>query len=84
MTRQQPVTRKSRATGYEVTVGHAHDVGLEYERGYVVWYTICEAHAECCGHDTYRTARWMAADPTAWCETCADNDNTIGGTGDVA
>lgn len=84
MTRQQPVTRRCRLTGNQVTVGHANDVGLEYEKGYLVWYTICEQHSECCGHESYRMARWMAADPTAWCETCAAENVTTGADRDVA
>jgi hypothetical protein len=69
MTRQAPVTRRSRQTGHLVTVGHYEDVGLEGDAN-CVWYTICDEHAECVGHDTYRLARDHAPYPIYWCEQC--------------
>jgi hypothetical protein len=70
--RSAPVTRRNRQTGFEVTVGHAHDVGLEFEQGEVHWYSICEEHGSCLGHRTRRLAEEWAALPWGWCEFCAD------------
>jgi hypothetical protein len=36
------------------------------------WLTICDEHATVCSHSTHRLARDHAADPSQWCEPCAD------------
>lgn len=70
--RSAPKTRMNQKIGVEVTVGHAHDVGLEYEQGEVHWYSICDEHGSCLGHRTRRLAEEWAALPWGWCEFCAD------------
>lgn len=70
--RSAPVTRRNRETGFEVTVGHAFDVGLEYEQGEVHWYTICEEHSSCVGHRTKQLANDFASTPWSFCEQCEE------------
>ena len=68
--RAAPKTRMNQTIGVEVTVGHAEDVGLEFEQGHVHYYSICEEHGSCLGHVTRRTAESFAAVPWEWCEFC--------------
>lgn len=65
-------TSRCRKTGTNVTVGRAEDLGLD--PGETPWFTVCEEHNTCCGHDTGALARSHAADPTLWCEECPDSD----------
>lgn len=67
-----PTTRRNRQTGTQVTVGHAHDVGLEYEPNYLVYYTICEDHDSIVGHETKSLANSHASVPAEWCDCCAE------------
>lgn len=73
-TEMQITTRKNRQTGTHVTVIHADDTGLELEPGAVVWYTICEEHNQCVGHETKALATSWASEPLTWCEVCNGND----------
>lgn len=70
--RSQPKSRINRTTGVEVTVGHAHDLGLEYEQGEIHWYSICETHHYLVGHRTKRLAEDHASSPWSFCEKCEE------------
>lgn len=67
-------TTRARQTGRPITVGHADVLGLGNEDGQTAWYTICDDHAQCVGHETLALARAFAADPLTWCEVCNGND----------
>lgn len=72
--RSLPVTHKNRITGYPVTIGHAHDLGLCDGEGAnpTNWYTICEEHGHCIGHPTRSIALIWFAHPDEWCEPCME------------
>jgi len=65
--RAPPKTRKCRATGFKVTVGHAEDLGLDPDGGN--WYVLCEEHGSVCNFETRAAADRHAPEP-AWCEDC--------------
>lgn len=67
------VTRIARQTGRPVTVGSAVDLGLDPgDHGETKWYTICDDHAHCIGHETLRLALAHSSDPLGWCEACME------------
>ena len=70
--RSRPKSRINRTTGVEVTVGHAHDLGLEYEQGEIHWYSVCETHHYLVGHRTKQNAEAFASEPWSFCEQCEE------------
>lgn len=64
------VERRRRWNGVTVSVYNARQAGLDEDGG--CWYTMCDEHDACCGHQTLRDARVMAAEPETWCEDCGD------------
>ena len=68
--RAAPKTRMNKVIGIEITVGHALDLGLEFEQGHVHYYCLCEEHGSCVGHRTRRDAEEWAAAPWEWCDEC--------------
>jgi hypothetical protein len=67
-------TTIARQTGRAITVGHADDLGLDADGGATRWYTICDDHDQCVGHETLELARSWASEPMTWCEVCNGND----------
>lgn len=68
--RAAPKTRMNKVIGIEITVGHAIDLGLEFEQGHLHYYCLCEEHGSCVGHRTRRDAEEWAAAPWDWCDEC--------------
>ena len=68
--RSRPKSRINKTTGVEVTVGHAHDLGFEYEQGEIHWYSVCETHNYLVGHRTKQIAEAFASQPWSFCEEC--------------
>lgn len=46
--------------------------GAEVEGDLTGWYTQCLEHGACVQHPTRRIATQWMADPTVWCERCAE------------
>lgn len=64
------ITRIARQTKTPVTVVSAEAEGLDACGGACKWYTICDVHSECIGHETKALAISHASDPLGWCEQC--------------
>ena len=62
--------RRNRQTGHMIGIydGIAADMDTAAGR----WQTVCEEHNTICSHATLTLARYHAADPTGWCEPCAE------------
>lgn len=71
-TKDAPVTRKARSTGTQVTVCTAEDAGAGFdgETEGLRWYTVCDTHGYCVGHETKKLALSWASSPEGWCEEC--------------
>ena len=71
---------KARSTGTLVTLVDAYEAGYEtpipgapHSQQPPRWYTVCEDHDSCVGHDTQSVARsWLSA-PEQWCELCQED-----------
>jgi hypothetical protein len=70
-TKDAAITRRCRLTGTKITVCTAEDAGAGHdgETEGLPWYTVCETHSTCVGHETKTLALSHAAMP-AWCEEC--------------
>lgn len=67
-------TRTRRATGNDVTVGRATELGLDPCGGDCKWYAVCEEHSQLVGFATRAQAERHAVVPS-WCSECrAEHD----------
>lgn len=66
--------RIARSTGTLVVVVDGFEQGLESpdDRYAPRWFTMCDDHGTCCGHDTLALATSHASAPEGWCEDCTD------------
>lgn len=65
----------ARETGTLVVVVSADDFGLDPGiDGETKWYTICDDHDQCVGHETLATAKYHSSNPIGWCEVCNGTD----------
>jgi hypothetical protein len=67
---------KARSTGTTVILVDAHEQGLAGPNDYR-WFTICDEHGGCVGHETLSVARGHMSQPDYWCEFCSGSDRGI-------
>lgn len=70
----------ARSTHTLVVVVDGYEHGLEDPAmGGPRWFTICDDHGRCVGHDTLALAKFHAVAPEEWCGVCRGDEVTDDG-----
>lgn len=62
--------RKARSTGTMVSV--VDNRQQQFMADDLRWYTVCEDHGGCVGHNTRAFAVGWASEPEGWCPLCQE------------